>query len=100
MQRRGQAPLQLWQDKHDRRFTSFVVSTDRLLATGHPDSAPAEAFLVAINIKDGSDAWIEKLPALAVTGGTAIDAQGRIYVVTENGQLLCYAPAESNKQYE
>ncbi|MEQ1828987.1 MAG: PQQ-binding-like beta-propeller repeat protein, partial [Pirellula sp.] len=95
MQRRGKGPLQIWQDKQDRRFTSFVVSSDKLLAAGHPDTAPETPFLAAINIKDGADVWTQALPALAVKGGIAIDAQRRIYVATENGQLLCYASAES-----
>ncbi|MCA9142945.1 MAG: PQQ-binding-like beta-propeller repeat protein [Planctomycetaceae bacterium] len=94
MQRRGQSPQQLWQDKQDRRYTSLVVSDDQLLAAGHPNNAPDQATLTAINIKDGSDAWTEKLPALAVKGGIAIDARGRIYVATEDGHLLSYAPAK------
>lgn len=93
MQRRGKRPPQLWQDKQDRRYTSFIVAGDQLLFAGHADSAPDEAFLAAINIKDGTDRWMEKLPALPVKGGTAIDARGRIYVATEDGQLLCYIPA-------
>lgn len=94
MARRGMPPLQVWQDKLNRRFTSFVVSSDQLLAAGHPDNAPEQAFLAAINIKDGTDAWVRKLPSVAVKGGTAIDAEGCIYVATENGELLCYTPAE------
>lgn len=94
MQRRGKGPTHLWQDKYNRRFTSFVISREQLLAAGHLDNAPEQPFLVAINVQNGTDAWIEKLPALAVTGGTAIDAQGGIYVATENGQLLRYVPAK------
>jgi outer membrane protein assembly factor BamB len=93
-QRRGNPPVEVWRDNSNRRFTSFVVSRDQLLAAGHPDNAPEQAFLGAINLKDGTDAWIEKLPAVAVKGGVAFDAQRRIYVATEDGQLLCYAPAE------
>ena len=51
-------------------------------------------FLAAINVKDGSDAWLQKLPAEAVKGGAALDHRGRIYVSLENGQLLCYVPAK------
>jgi outer membrane protein assembly factor BamB len=100
MQRRGQAPLQVWQDKHDRRFTSFVVASDQLLAAGHSANAAEQPFLAAINVQDGTDAWIEKLPALAVRGGVAIDAQSRIYIATENGQLLCFASGGSGDQSE
>ncbi|MCA9049913.1 MAG: PQQ-like beta-propeller repeat protein, partial [Planctomycetaceae bacterium] len=100
MQRRGKAPPQLWQDKQDRRCTSFIISDNQLLTAGHPDNAPDQSFLAAVNIDDGSDKWIEKLPALTVKGGLAIDARKRIYVAAENGQLLCYGPVESQGRSE
>jgi outer membrane protein assembly factor BamB len=81
----------IWEDKADRRFNSFIVSSRGLLATGHPDQKPEESFLAAINTDDGSDLWIEKLPAPAVKGGSAIDAAGRIFVVLENGEMICYS---------
>ena len=88
---RSPQPKTLWEDKHGRRFTSFVVSSELLLATGHPDKKPNSPFLVAIKIKDGADAWRHALPADAVKGGTAIDAEGRLFVALENGQLWCFA---------
>ncbi len=90
--RQGGKPAYVWQDKRDRRFTSFVVSGGTLLATGHPDGAPSESFLATINIEDGTDGWQRELPADAVKGGTAMDREGRIYVAMENGQLWCFAP--------
>ena len=94
LRRRGLAePKHIWKDKQDRRFTSFAVSGKRLLAAGHPDNNPEGAFLVAINIDDGSDVWWKELPANVVKGGTAIDHAGRILVTLENGQLLCFASA-------
>jgi outer membrane protein assembly factor BamB len=93
--RRGGPEIKsVWQDKGKRRFTSFVISPKRLVATGHPDLSPEQAFLVATNIKDGTDAWVEKLPADAVKGGTSIDHQGRLFVALENGQLLCFGPSK------
>lgn len=95
LRRRGQnapEPKKLWEDKQDRRFTSFVVSKDRLLATGHADRTPDRPFLNAINMADGTDVWAHELPADAVKGGTAIDSEGRIFVALENGQLLCFGP--------
>jgi outer membrane protein assembly factor BamB len=93
--RRGAAqPKAVWQDNAQRRFTSFVISPDRVIAAGHPDNARDAAFLAAINIKDGSDAWLEKLPANAVKGGTAIGHDGKLYVALENGQLLCFSPVD------
>lgn len=87
-------PELIWQDKTDRRFTSFVITEDTLLATGHPENKTSECFLASISPVDGSDNWIENLPADAVKGGTSIDHLGRIYIALENGQLLCYAPAK------
>ena len=95
LRRRGQnapTPKTLWEDKQDRRFTSFVVSSDKLIATGHADRTPDKPFLNAISMSDGSDAWSHDLPADAVKGGTAIDSDGRLFVTLENGQLLCFGP--------
>jgi outer membrane protein assembly factor BamB len=92
--RGGKMPEPVWQDTGDRRFTSFAVTDSTLLATGHPDAEDTASFLVSINTSDGSDNWIEQIPADAVKGGTAIDHQGRIYVALENGQLLCFAATQ------
>jgi outer membrane protein assembly factor BamB len=91
---KGKMPAAIWQDKTSRRFTSFVVANDTLLATGHPENETSNSFLVSIDPVDGSDQWIKKTPADAVKGGTSIDHLGRIYVALENGQLFCYAPVE------
>lgn len=85
-------PKNLWQDKADRRFTSFVVTEKQLLATGHPDLAPEKPFLAAINVKDGTDVWKTDLPADAVKGGTSVGSDGRLYISLENGKLLCFKP--------
>lgn len=93
LRRRGRGnavPKSLWTDRADRRFTSFVVTEEKLLAAGHPDGKPGESFLAAINIKDGTDRWVQKLPALPVKGGVALDSNGRLLVSLENGQLLCF----------
>ena len=92
--RAGAAPKSLWTDKADRRFTSFVVNEDALLGAGHPDGKPTESFLAAINVQDGTDRWIQKLPATPVKGGVAMDSTGRILVSLENGQLLCFIAAD------
>jgi len=93
--RRGQpGPKSLWQDKSGRRFNSFIVSGDRLLAaaqTGPPDATKAS--LAALRVDDGSDLWSHELAAPVVKGGTAIDHAGRIVVALENGRIVCFAPA-------
>ena len=94
LRRRGRdvpKPEKLWEDKEDRRFTSFIASPQLLLTTGHPDKHPDKPFLTAINIKDGKDVWKYALPADAVKGGTAVDGDGRVFVSMENGQLWCFA---------
>lgn len=93
LRRRGKAkkPTTRWRDQQHRRFTSFTVSGETLLAAGHPDDKAQEPFLVALNIKDGTDLWKQSLPSVAVKGGTAIDNEGRIFVVLENGELLCFS---------
>ncbi|WP_372897437.1 hypothetical protein, partial [Stieleria sp.] len=97
VRRGGEAPKAIWQDTGNRRFTSFAVTDETLLATGHPDGNESDAFLVSINTRDGSDNWIKPLPALAVKGGVSIDHQGRISVALENGQLLRFTPEHSGR---
>lgn len=93
--RRGQpGPKLLWQDKSGRRFNSFIVSGDTLLAAaqiGAPDATRAS--LAALSLQDGSDLWSHELPAPVVKGGTSIDHQGRIVVALEDGRIVCFAPA-------
>ncbi|MBM4000546.1 MAG: hypothetical protein FJ297_13595 [Planctomycetes bacterium] len=99
LRRRGQnqpAPKPIWTDTRNRRFTSFIVAGDRLLATGHTEQAPDQPFLVAMRVQDGVDLWSHPLPADAVKGGTAIDADGRLFVALENGRLACFAPDGAN----
>ena len=85
-------PKVIWRDEEDRRFTAFAISESghRLLAAGHPDERPEESFLVLMNTDEGADVWREKLPVPAVKGGAAIDADARIFVVLENGELWCF----------
>lgn len=93
LRRRGLAPAQpaaVWQDKSNRRFTSFVVSGDELLGTFHPDNKPQEPQLVRLDVRTGADREVHKLPADAVKGGAAIDEAGHVFVTLENGQLLCF----------
>lgn len=88
--RRGKLPANLWQDRQNRRFTSFVVSDTQLLATGHVAEREDAPFIVSIDPQDGKDRWLKPLPANAVKGGVAIDADGRLYIVMDNGEMACY----------
>ena len=94
---RGQpGPKTLWRDKWNRRFNSFIVSGETLLAAGQGGAGGArDAFLAAISVDDGTEKWSHKLPAPVVKGGTAIDHQGRIVVSLTNGQVVCFAPVGS-----
>ena len=80
----------VWRDKLNRRFTSFVISGDELLATFHPDGKPQQSQLIRLDIRTGADREVHSLPADAVKGGTAVDAAGHVFVTLENGQLLCF----------
>ena len=60
--RGGEASKAVWQHKGNRRFTSFAVTAEALLATGHPDGNEADALLVSMNTSDGSDNWVKTLP--------------------------------------
>jgi outer membrane protein assembly factor BamB len=95
--RRGQPrPKLLWQDKSGRRFNSFIVGGDVLLAAAQagPPAPHATSFsLAAVKVEDGSDIWAKELPAAAVKGGTALDPQGRIVVALKDGRIVCFAPA-------
>ena len=97
LRRRGKSdnkPEHIWRDGRNRRFTSFVVTRDQLLATGHAEKTPDKPFLVAIRISDGKDLWKKDLPVDAVKGGTAVDAAGRVFVTLENGELMCFRRAD------
>lgn len=92
LRRRGKpaGPPDVWTDSQNRRFTSFSLCSNLLLAAGHSEAAPEKPFLTAFNVQDGAEVWSHSLPANAVKGGTAVDAAGRIFVTLENGQLMCF----------
>jgi outer membrane protein assembly factor BamB len=94
--RQAQQLKAVWQDKSGRRFSAFVVGPNLLLAAGQagPNEGGAP-ILAAVNIQDGSDTWLEKLPAMAVPGGAAIDHARRIFVSLEDGRVLCFTPEEN-----
>jgi outer membrane protein assembly factor BamB len=81
----------VWQDKQGRRFASFVVSPELLLAAGDVGEDSKTSFLVAMQVGNGEITWSETLPAQPVKGGAAINHQGHIIVTLNNGQTLCYS---------
>jgi outer membrane protein assembly factor BamB len=90
--RRGQKLETVWQQQGQRRFNSFIVGPQALLAAGHTgDDAGGSSFLAAVQLDTGADIWLEKMPGPVVKGGTAIDHQGRIFVSLENGKVLAFA---------
>ncbi len=91
--RGGKPPKTLWRDRNKRRFTSFIISTgnQRIVIAGHPEQDPGQQILACLDIDSGADVWSIETPGEIVKGGTAIDHQGRIYAVTKDGQLICYA---------
>ena len=96
VQRRPRQKVQpVWQHPPGRRFNSFIVTADALLAAGHTGLEAADtSFLAAIKLEDGSALWLQKLPGPVVKAGTAVNHQGQIFVSLENGQVLAFAAGE------
>lgn len=97
LRREGQQarPAILWEHKPGRKFNSFIIAPDILVAAGQAASADGEApFLAAFNIEDGSEIWREELPGAVVKGGTAADNQARIVVSLHDGRVLCFTAAD------
>ena len=89
---RGAKVQPVWQHQPGRRFNSFVVADDALLAAGHTGLDAADtSFLAAVNLKDGSDLWLQKLPGPVVKASTAVNHQGQVFVSLETGQMLAFA---------
>ena len=65
LRRRGKEPptKNVWIDTENRRFTSFAICNQTLLATGHTENSADKPFLVAIDIADGSELWKHGLAA-------------------------------------
>jgi len=88
----------VWQEKTGRVYNSFIVTQKTLITAGRTAFDPAApSFLAAVNLKDGTDLWYEKLPAEVVKGGTATDHKGRILVALDDGRIVCYAASDGRK---
>jgi outer membrane protein assembly factor BamB len=95
VQRRQNAADAVWQHPAGRRFNAFVVGQQRLLAAGHTmTDAGDKSFLAVVGLRDGSPGWAEPLPGPVVKGGLAIDHGRRVFVATEDGQILAFQAAE------
>ena len=97
VQRRRDAasPAAIWQHQAGRRFNAFIVGEDLLLAAGHTVSDAGDtSFLATISLQDGSADWVERLSGPVVKGGLAIDHQQRVFVSTEDGQILAFKPVD------
>ncbi len=84
----------IWQTDGPRLFTAFVLTPDTLIAAGPGSGKDDPAQLAAMSLKDGSLLWQQALDALPVKAGIALDGKQRILVTLEDGQLLCFGPAE------
>jgi outer membrane protein assembly factor BamB len=94
VQRRRGQQSGVWQHQPGRKFSSFVVGEDVLLAAGDtgPDGQEA-SFITAIRIEDGSELWHAKLPGPVVKGGMAVNGQGQVIVSLEEGRVLAFQAA-------
>ena len=62
------------------------------MAGGHLEDDASSAFLAAMDTETGEDIWFAPLPCPPVKGGATLGYDGTIYVVLENGSLICLAP--------
>ncbi|MHC4750089.1 MAG: outer membrane protein assembly factor BamB family protein [Planctomycetota bacterium] len=80
----------LWQDKAGTRYKGFIMTDDVLLAANVRGAGEnTTSSLSAIRIKDATSLWSLELPAPVVKAGLAIDNEGRIIAVLENGKVIC-----------
>ena len=80
----------------------MVLAGDKLFMAGPPDVVPKDDPYAAFDGKLGAKLWVvsaedgKKLAEYALDGQPAFDgliaAAGRLYLATEDGRLLCYAP--------
>jgi hypothetical protein len=80
----------VWQTGNTPLFTAFVVTPEVLLAAG-PTQSGDGGHVSAISLADGNVLWRQDLDSVPVKGGLALDAQQRIVVTLESGQMLCFA---------
>lgn len=93
--RRAPTGNSVWQQQPGRRYNSFIVADDLLLAAGHTGAEDAaRSLLAAIDVKDGSDVWLQAVPGLIVKNGTAINHKGQIFVSLESGKILAFDGAD------
>ncbi len=83
----------IWSRRVCDAYQAVVKGPDALLVAGvkRDDAGKPSALLARLSLADGSVAWSHPLPAAPVTWGLALDANGRIIVSLEDGQLLCFA---------
>ena len=95
-----------WRTRLSLRPLAMALADDRLLTAGPPDPKdPAEAraaiegrkggVLLALAAKDGTPLAETALPAPPVFDGLAV-AQGRLYVSTTDGKVLCLGDGPKN----
>jgi len=93
--RGGKLPTAIWRDTNNRRYTSCLISEETILVAGHTEAKYDSPFLVSVNTADGTEKWLQPLPALAVKGGVAIDwseedRSGKLFVTLEDGTLILF----------
>ena len=59
-------------------------------ACGNAVVVASASEIAALNLEKGSRLWSETLPACPVPWGLAVDRDGRVVVVLEDGKVLCF----------
>jgi outer membrane protein assembly factor BamB len=82
----------LW-ERNCSGSVAFVRCKNAVLLAGA--GSPGAALIEAVDIKSGKRFWRlpRLLPGAPVPWGLAVDAQGRVVVVLENGAVVCYGSA-------
>ena len=61
-------------------------------------SLSTQWFVSALRLNDGALLWEKRLPGAALAGGLAVDRDGRVVVVLEDGDLVCFGDEDQFTQ--
>jgi len=75
-----------WVFKCRKALATAVCQNAVLVAT--------DSKLLALDLNNGSELWVQPLPEAPVPWGLAVDRDGRVVVTLKDGTMLCFGPDE------